>query len=105
MQSSKCVRTLLLLLPLVWLAGCGGGSSTGSSLLGQSASVFTVGTDSPTVPSVVSAQFTINSITLTGTGGTTSNLLLQAATVDFAKLSGLHELLDLNSVQTGTYTS
>ena len=38
-------------------------------------------------------------------GTTNVSVLSTPQVVDFAQLSGLHQLLDLNSVPTGTYTS
>jgi hypothetical protein len=66
--------------------------------------MFTIGTDSPTLPSVVSVQVQITSITLTD-GTTTVNLLNGPQTVDFAKLNGLRSLLDLQDVPAGSYIS
>ncbi|HEY4880468.1 MAG TPA: DUF4382 domain-containing protein [Candidatus Acidoferrales bacterium] len=67
------------------------------------ASVFTVGTDAP-LPSVVSCEVNVTGISLNN-GGTPVSVLAQPAIVDFAQLSGLHQLLDLTAVPTGTYTS
>jgi Domain of unknown function (DUF5666) len=105
MSGSNRVAAILLFVPLFILAGCGGGSSSGGfgSLGVSPASVFTVATDAA-LPSVVSCQLTINSVTLAN-GGTNFNVLSQPATIDFAKLSGLHQLIDLTSVPPGTYTS
>ena len=38
-------------------------------------------------------------------GATNVPVLTTPQVVDFAQLSGLHQLLDLNAVPTGTYTS
>jgi hypothetical protein len=105
MSGSKRVAALLLFLPFLVLAGCGAGSSTTvSGFSGMtSASIFTVATDAA-LPSVVSCQLTVNSITLSN-GSTNVDVLSQPATIDFAKLSGLHQLIDLASVPIGTYTS
>jgi len=102
MRVSKCVQALLLLLPLGLLAGCSG--STGSGLFGgsgsQTASVFTMATDAP-LPSVVSCQVQIDGVSLNGS----PNLLSTPALIDFARWSGLHQLVDLNAVPIGTYTT
>jgi hypothetical protein len=66
--------------------------------------VFTMGTDNPPLPSVLSVQVQITSITLSD-GTTTANLLNGPQTVDFAKLNGLRSLLDLNDVPAGSYNS
>lgn len=82
-----CVRTLALMLSLGWLAGCGGGGSSFSSGMPQSssASIFTVATDAP-LPSVISCQITVNSITLFN-GMTNVSVLASPATIDFARLT------------------
>jgi hypothetical protein len=105
MRSLKCVLALSLLLPMAVAVGCGSGSSSGSDLgsQGQSASIFTVATDA-SLPSVVSCEITVNTVTLYN-GTTNVSVLSTSVMEDFAKLNGLHDLLDLNSVPTGTYTS
>jgi hypothetical protein len=70
--------------------------------------VFITGQDAP-IPSVLSFQVTIDSITL-GTGisnGTVTGaqpVLSTPTTVDFARFLGLRTLLGLQSVPAGTYT-
>lgn len=89
------------------LAGCsGGGSSPSLSTSGnsQSAPVFLTGTDAP-LPSVVSFQVTVNSVTLSNGGNNGVDLLQSAQTVDFARYNGLQTLLDFNSVPAGTYNT
>ena len=85
------------------LSSCGGGSSSTTPQASQG-SVFTVGTDAP-LPSVVSCEVNVTGISLNTDGGTPVSVLAQPAIVDFAQLSGLHQLLDLSAVPTGTYTS
>lgn len=91
------------------LAGCGGssgsnmsGTSAGSSA--QSAPVFLMGTDAP-LPSVVSFQVTINSVTLSNGGSNGVNILSAPQTVDFGRYNGLQTLLDFNSIPAGTYNT
>ena len=103
MRISKAMGVFASLLATLALSSCGG-SSSGTQPSQQMGSMFTIGTDSPTLPSVVSVQVQITSITLTD-GTTTVNLLNGPQTVDFAKLNGLRSLLDLEDVQAGTYTS
>jgi hypothetical protein len=103
MRRLKCVQTLLLLLPLAVMAGCGSSSSSGFTTQPQSASIFTVATDA-SLPSVVSCELTVNSVTLAN-GSTNVSVLSAPVLVDFAKLNGLHDLIDLNTVPVGTYTS
>ena len=97
----------LLALATMTLVGCGGGSSAGSSLTAspkiQSGSVFVTGEDAP-LPSVVSLNLTINSITLTGKASS-PQVLSNPATVDFARLVGLRTPLAFNAVPADTYSS
>ncbi len=53
---------------------------------------------------VVSCLITVTGVTLNN-GTNNVSVLSSPQVVDFAQLSGLHQLLDLNSVPTGTYTS
>jgi hypothetical protein len=97
----------LLVLGTMTLVGCGGGSSTGSSLVStpnvQSGSVFVTGEDAP-LPSVVSLNLTINSITLTGKNSS-PQVLTAPATVDFARFVGLRTPLAFSAVPADTYSS
>lgn len=105
MRISNATGVFASLLALFALSSCGGGASTGTTPPSQQmGSMFTIGTDSPTLPSVVSVQVQITSITLTD-GTTTVNLLNGPQIVDFAKLNGLRSLLDLEDVPAGTYNS
>jgi hypothetical protein len=105
MRILKATGVFCAFLVMLALSGCGGsGSSSGSGAdPSNQASVFTVGTDAP-LPSVVSCQINVTGVTLNN-GTTNVPVLTNAQVVDFAALSGLHQLLDLNSVPTGTYTS
>jgi hypothetical protein len=89
-------------LAALMLSSCGGSGMGATATQGQ-ASVYTVGTDAP-LPSVVSCEVTVSGITLFN-GTTNVSVLSQPQIVDFAQLSGLHQLLDLTAVPTGTYTS
>jgi hypothetical protein len=104
MRSYKCVLAVMAFLMAATLAGCGSGMSSSSGSGTGSASVFTVATDSPTLPSVVSFTTNITNVTLLNTSNNSVSVLSQTANVDFARLSGLHQLIDLNPVPTGTYT-
>jgi Domain of unknown function (DUF4382) len=108
MRHIKATGVFFALLAALGLGACGGGntSNVGSGGAGgetQSASVFTVGTDAP-LPSVISCPVTIMGITLNN-GTTSVPVLGSPQTVDFAKLSGLHQLVDLQAVPVGTYVS
>src|ERR1700744_5771763 len=105
MRTSKAMGVFAIFFATIALSSCGGGASTTAPPPSQQmGSMFTIGTDSPTLPSVVSVQVQITSITLTD-GTTTVNLLNGPQIVDFAKLNGLRSLLDLEDVPAGTYPS
>ncbi|MGD0345704.1 MAG: hypothetical protein ABSA85_03055 [Terracidiphilus sp.] len=113
MSPEKRVKLLkLALLPLcaalVATAGCGssmvasnGGTQSNSSM----GPAFVVGTDAPApLPSVVGVKIQLESIVLTNGSTKSNNLLVNPVTVDFARYNGLQGLVDMNDVQTGTYT-
>jgi hypothetical protein len=105
MRNLKTTGVFLSLFAITLLAGCSGGmNQLTPSPQAQTANVFTVGTDAP-LPSVVSCDVTITGVTL---NNGTSNIPVMTdtpQTIDFARLSGLHQLMDLNAVPTGTYNS
>jgi hypothetical protein len=105
MRHSKATGVFFALFAALTLGACGGGStsSTGGGGGAQSASMFTIGTDAP-LPSVVSCLVTVSGVTVNN-GTTNVSVLGSPQEVDFAKLSGLHQLIDLQSVPVGTYTS
>lgn len=103
MGNLKATGVFVAFLAVLGLSSCGGSSSAGNPGSSNQASVFTVGTDAP-LPAVVSCQILVNSVTLNN-GTTDVPVLTTAQVVDFAQLSGLHQLLDLNAVPTGTYSS
>ncbi len=102
MLNRKGMGVFVSLFAALLLSSCGGGSSSPSTSNGQ-ASVFTVGTDAP-LPSVVSCQLMVTGITIFN-GTTNVSVLSTPQIVDFAQFNGLHQLLDLNAVPNGTYTS
>ena len=102
MGNPKGIGVFLAICAAIGLSSCGGTNSATTPQAGQ-ASIYTVGTDAP-LPSVVSCEVNVTGISLNN-GGTPVSVLAQPAIVDFAKLSGLHQLLDLTAVPTGTYTS
>jgi hypothetical protein len=108
MRFSKYVRILFAIIPIVLLASCGGSGSSSSTNGGQqTASVFTVATDQP-LPSVISCNITVMDVTLFNSVTNTQESVYSNSTglpIDFAQLSGLHQLMDLNPVPAGTYTS
>ncbi len=67
--------------------------------------MFLVGTDAPApLPSVVGVKIQLESIVLTNGSTKSNNLLVNPATVDFARYNGLQGFVDMNDVQPGTYT-
>lgn len=103
MRNSNATGVFLVLLAVLGLCSCGGSSSSSSPAPSGQASVFTVGTDAP-LPSVISCQIMVTGVTLNN-GTTNVSVLSTPQVVDFAQLSGVHQLLDLNAVPTGTYSS
>jgi len=104
MRNLKATGVFLTILAALGLSSCAGSSSTNSDPGNSSqANVFTLGTDAP-LPSVISCQILVSGVTLNN-GTTNVPVLTNPQVVDFAQLSGLHQLLDLNAVPTGTYTS
>ncbi|MFY9689035.1 MAG: hypothetical protein WAJ86_03805, partial [Candidatus Acidiferrales bacterium] len=104
MWKMKATGVFIVLLAAFGLSSCGG-STSGSNTGGgdDQASVFTVGTDAP-LPSVISCQIMVTGVTINN-GTTNVPVLTTPQVVDFAQLSGLHQLLDLNAVPPGTYSS
>jgi Domain of unknown function (DUF4382) len=102
----KWLSAILVLAMMAAASGCGGGasSSTSSSVQQESGSVFVNGTDAP-LPSVLSFQVDITGMTVSDGTNPPVSVLNGTQTIDFARLNGLHTLLDINSIPAGTYTS
>ena len=100
-------RTLAILCTLALTAltlACGGGTSTtGGGSASSQGQVFITGEDAP-LPSVVSFNITINSITLQNSSSTVTALSTPTR-VDFGRLVGLRSLLGFNTIPAGKYTS
>jgi Domain of unknown function (DUF4382) len=104
MRNRKATGVFLVILAALGLSRCSGSSSSSSDPgNSEQANVFTIGTDAP-LPSVISCQIMVSGVTLNN-GTTNVPVLTNPQVVDFAQLSGLHQLLDLNAVPTGTYSS
>jgi hypothetical protein len=85
-------------------AGCSSSSmTTTGTQSAETGSAFAIGTDAP-MASVVSFPVQLESVELTGSGGSTTTLISGMPTVDFARYNGLQALLDMNDVPVGTYT-
>ncbi|MDE3108838.1 MAG: DUF4382 domain-containing protein [Acidobacteriota bacterium] len=103
MRNFKATGVLLALMAAGGMCSCGGSVPGSNPAVAGQSSVFTVATDAP-LPSVVSCRVEITGVTIFN-GATNVPVLTTPQVVDFAQLSGLHQLLDLNAVPTGTYTS
>jgi Domain of unknown function (DUF5666)/Domain of unknown function (DUF4382) len=103
MGNPKAIGVFVAFFAALALSSCGGGSGASTASTQSQASIYTVGTDAP-LPSVVSCEVTVSGITLFN-GTTNVSVLSQPQIVDFAQLSGLHQLLDLTAVPIGTYTA
>src|SRR6202451_1172504 len=102
MGNPKAMGVFVAFFAALALSSCGGGGMMGTTPTQSPASIYTVGTDAP-LPSVVSCEVNVTGITLFN-GTTNVSVLSQPQIVDFAQLSGLHQLLDLTAVAAGTYT-
>jgi len=103
MRKLKATGVFIAVLAALGLASCSGSSPITNPAPAAQANIFTVGTDAQ-LPSVISCQITISGVTIFN-GTNNVSVLTDPQVVDFAQLSGLHQLLDLNAVPTGTYTS
>jgi Domain of unknown function (DUF4382) len=95
----------MVLVAMMVASGCGGGASSTTQTPQQpSGTVFVSGTDAP-LPSVLSFQVDITGMTVSDGTNPPVSVLNGTQTVDFARLNGLHTLLDLNTIPAGTYSS
>jgi hypothetical protein len=103
MNARKWLSGLFALAPIAFAVGCGAGNmSTPPVAQQQSGTVFISGGDAP-LPSVVSFKVDIMGIAVAQGTSTPITVTTGEQTVDFAKLNGMHTLLDLNTIPTGTY--
>jgi Domain of unknown function (DUF4382)/Domain of unknown function (DUF5666) len=103
MKWMKCACAWAVAATVVAAWGCGGGSSSPTPV-SESGSVFVTGTDAP-LPSVLSFQVDITGLAVADGGNAPVSVLNGTQTVDFARLNGLHTLLDLNTIPAGTYNT
>jgi hypothetical protein len=98
-------RGVFVAVVVALMTGCGGGSSSSSTTPpAESGSLFVNATDAP-LPSVASFQVDITGMTVSDGTNPPVSILSGTQTVDFARLNGLHTMLDLNTIPAGTYTS
>jgi Domain of unknown function (DUF4382) len=102
MNSKKWVSGVFAVALIAFAVGCGGGNTTMPVAQQQAGTIFVSGGDAP-LPSVVSFKVVISAISVAEGTGTPVTVTTGAQTVDFAKLNGLHTLLDLNTIPAGTY--
>lgn len=100
----RFLKFVILLAPLVLLAGCGAATQSSTSTgQTQQGKVYVTGEDAPE-SSVVGFNVTIDSITLNNSSSTVQALSTPTA-VDFGRLMGMRSLLAFNAIPQGTYTS
>jgi hypothetical protein len=104
MNLKKWFGAISLCVFIPFAAGCGGGDTAVTPPPPQSGAVFVTGTDAP-LPSVLSFQVDITGLSVSDGVNPPVSVLSGTQTVDFARLNGLHTLLDLNTIPAGTYTS
>lgn len=105
MRIQKSIGVFVAGILLIVMSGCNAGSMNTTPPPPQMGNVFSIGTDAPaSLPSVVSFQVLITGVTVNNSGGSLS-VLTNPVSMDFAKLDGLHDLIDLDRVPLGTYTS
>lgn len=105
MRIRKSIVAIFSAFLLAVIGGCAGNSMNSQSNVPQMGNVFSLGTDAPpTLPSVISFQMLITGVTVNNSGGSIP-VLQNSTQIDFAKLSGLHDLLDLQGVPNGSYDS
>ncbi|MHB8502431.1 MAG: DUF4382 domain-containing protein [Candidatus Acidiferrales bacterium] len=102
MNARKWLSGVCALALIALAVGCGTGSTTPQTVQPQSATIFVSGSDAP-LPSVISFKVVISGISVAEGMGTPVTVTTGPQTVDFAKLNGLHTLLDLNTIPAGTY--
>src|SRR5580765_6105464 len=102
MNSRKWLSVLIVFPLIIFAAGCGAGNTTMQTVQPQSGTIFVSGGDAP-LPSVVSFRVVISGISVAEGMGAPVTVTTGPQTVDFAKLNGLHTLLDLNTIPAGTY--
>ncbi len=105
MRKNGWVLAVAAFLASALMSACNGSTSVAANSTPQSGTVVVMGTDSPTLSSVVSFQVPITGITLSGNGQSSVSVMDTPQTIDFARLLGLQTLLDIKPVQPGTYTS
>jgi hypothetical protein len=102
MNPRKWLSGVFTVALIALAVGCGGGNTTMPVAQQQAGTIFVSGSDAP-LPGVVSFKVVISAISVAEGMGTPVTVTTSPQTVDFAKLNGLHTLLDLNTIPAGTY--
>jgi hypothetical protein len=102
MNRSKWLSGMFAFALVAFAVGCGAGNMATPVVENQSGTVFVSGGDAP-LPGVVSFKVVVSGISVALGTGTPVTITTGPETVDFARLNGLHTLLDLNSIPAGTY--
>jgi hypothetical protein len=102
MNRSRWLSGMFAFALVAFAVGCGAGNMATPVVENQSGTVFVSGGDAP-LPGVVSFKVVVSGISVALGTGTPVTITTGPETVDFARLNGLHTLLDLNSIPAGTY--
>jgi Domain of unknown function (DUF4382)/Domain of unknown function (DUF5666) len=102
MNRRKWLSGIFAFALVAFAVGCGAGNMTTPVVQNQLGTVFVSGGDAP-LPGVVSFKVVVSGISVAEGTGTPVTITTAPQTVDFARLNGLHTLLDFNSIPAGTY--
>jgi hypothetical protein len=101
MNPRKWLNALFASALVAFAAGCGGGTAI-QQVQPQSGSVFISGGDAP-LAGVVTCSMTVVGIQVAQGSGTPITITGGSQQVDFARLNGMHTLLDFNQIPAGSY--
>jgi Domain of unknown function (DUF5666) len=102
MNARKWLGGISALALAAFAVGCGGGNTAIQTAQPQSGTVFVSGGDAP-LQGVVSFKVVIMGIAVAQGTSTPITVTNGQQSVDFAKLNGMHTLIDMNSIPAGTY--
>ena len=101
----RLLSVVIATVALLALVACGGGgSSSTTTTTNASSAPITVNVGDAQADRLVAFEVTVNSVTLTGSAGTTANLLAAPTKIELTHLSGKFEPLRIMSVPAGSYT-
>ena len=102
MNSRKWLSGIFVSAQVGFAVGCGAGNMTTPVMQTQSGTVFVSGSDAP-LPGIVSFKAIISGTSVAERSKTPVTATTGPQTVDFARLNGLHALMDLNTIPARTY--